>query len=92
MKEEEIRQLVFHLLKQVAPDTEPEKLTPDDNIREVLGIDSFDALQFLVALDEQTGVDIPEEDYGKITTLAKVVEYVGRKIIRFPEDHHPRRL
>lgn len=92
MKEAEIRQLVFQLLKQVAPDTEPEKLAPDDNIREVLGIDSFDALQFLVALNEHTGVDIPEEDYGKITTLAKVVEYVERKIICFPEDHHPRRF
>ncbi|MBC6490115.1 acyl carrier protein [Flavihumibacter stibioxidans] len=92
MKEEEIRQLVCQLLKQVAPDSEPEKLAEDDIIRDVLGIDSFDALQFLMALDERTGVDIPEEDYGKISTLAKVVEYVGRKIIRFPEDHHPCRF
>jgi hypothetical protein len=36
--------------------TEPSELKPDENIRETLNIDSFDALQFIVALDEKLGI------------------------------------
>ena len=73
MIQEEIRQTIFRLLKKIAPDTEPEKLKPDDDIRHTLEIDSFDALQFVVALDEHFGIETPEADYGKIATLKNLV-------------------
>jgi acyl carrier protein len=76
MTEEEIRKIIFQLLKTIAPDTEPEKLKPDDNIRQSLGIDSFDYLKFIVALDEKLKVQTPEEDYGKIGTLKTLVGYI----------------
>lgn len=80
MKEDEIKKLVFQLLKQIAPDTEPTTLQPDENIREALDIDSFDTLQFLVSLNEKLGIEIPEEDYGKITTLKTLVDYILDKM------------
>jgi len=80
MKEDEIKKLVFQLLKQIAPDTEPSTLQPDENIRETLDIDSFDSLQFLVSLDEKLGIEIPEQDYGKITTLKTLVNYILDKM------------
>ncbi len=76
MTPEEIKQKLLQQLKGIAPDTEPEQLQPDDNIRQTLGIDSFDYLQFIVALDEQFGIQTPEEDYGKIQTLRELTEYV----------------
>jgi acyl carrier protein len=76
MTPEEIKQKLLQQLKGIAPDTEPDQLQPDDNIRETLGIDSFDYLQFMVALDEQFGIQTPEEDYGKIQTLRELSEYV----------------
>lgn len=76
MTEPEIKQIIFQLLKKIAPDTEPEKLKPDDDIRHTLEVDSFDALQFVVALDEQFGIETPEADYGKITTLKDLVNYI----------------
>ena len=79
MTEDEIKKVVFQLLKNIAPDTEPEKLKPEDDIRHTLEIDSFDALQFVVALDEHFGFETPEEDYGKIATLKGVVEYIMMK-------------
>ena len=79
MTEEEIRKVVFQLLKNIAPDTEPEKLKPDDDIRRTLEIDSFDALQFVVALDEHFGFETPEEDYGKIATLNGLLQYIMLK-------------
>ncbi len=80
MKTTEIREIIFQLLKQIAPDTEPSTLQPGDNIRDTLGIDSFDALRFMIALNEKLGIDIPEEDYGKIRTLEQLIMYVKSKM------------
>ncbi len=80
MNDTELKQIIFQLLKRIAPDTEPSTLQPGDNIRDTLGIDSFDALQFLVALDKKLGIDIPEQDYGKTATLEQLVAYVQTRM------------
>ena len=80
MNEAGIKQTIVESLKQIAPDTEPEKLQPDDNIRTTLEIDSFDYLQFIVAVDEKFGIDTPEEDYGKIGTLRSLTDYLLQKL------------
>lgn len=80
MNEEDIKKIIFKLLKRIAPDTEPSALLPDENIREALNIDSFDALQFLVALDDKLGIGIPEQDYGKTKTLKNMISYIMDKM------------
>lgn len=80
MNEEKIKNIIFQLLKKIAPDTEPSALQPDENIREVLNIDSFDSLQFVVSLNEKLGIEIPEEDYGKISTLKLLTNYLLEKL------------
>ncbi|MBZ5855589.1 acyl carrier protein [Flavihumibacter profundi] len=80
MNEPELKQTILKMLKKVAPDSNPETLQPDDNIRQVLEMDSFDALQFIVALDEHLGIEIPEEDYGKIDTLNKLIAYLKQNM------------
>jgi acyl carrier protein len=76
MNKEEIETIIFSSLKQIAPDTEPSELSPDDNIKETLGIDSFDFLQFIVSLDKKLNIEIPEQDYGKISTLNTLISYL----------------
>jgi acyl carrier protein len=79
MNPEILRQTIIVLLQQIAPDTTPSELKLDENIRETLNIDSFDFLQFVIALHEKTGVEIPEEDYGKINTIQNAIEYIQNK-------------
>jgi acyl carrier protein len=79
MNKEEIEKIIFQKLKKIAPDTEPDKLSPNENIRESLGIDSYDFLQFIVALNDQLKIEIPEEDYGKITSLSLLTDYMLNK-------------
>lgn len=79
MTTDEIKIILFELLKRIAPDTEPSQLKPEDNIRETLNIDSFDSLQFVVALSEKIGIEIPEQDYGEIKTLKTLVAYIQNK-------------
>ena len=75
----EIKLTLFQLLKKIAPDTQPEKLKADENIRKMLMIDSFDYLQFIVGMDEKFGIQTPEEDYGKIGTLKEATDYITKK-------------
>lgn len=55
-------------------------MKPDENIREILGIDSFDALQFIISISEKLGVEIPEKDYGEINTLNNLDAYIKNKM------------
>lgn len=79
MNTEILHQTIVVLLQQIAPDTTPSTLKLEENIRETLNIDSFDFLQFVIALHEKTGVEIPEEDYGKINTIQNAIAYIQNK-------------
>jgi len=77
MTDEQIKQVIFKILKRIAPESEPSSLAPDENIRRALDIDSFDALNFFIHLHEELGVTIPESDYGQLNTLAEMVRYLS---------------
>jgi acyl carrier protein len=66
-------------LKNIAPDTDPGKLQPDDPIRRTLTLDSFDFLQFIIHVSETLKISIPEEDYSKISTLRLLTSYIKNK-------------
>jgi acyl carrier protein len=78
MTESEIRETALRALGEIAPEIDPRAIEPDEPFRDQLDIDSMDFLNFLVALDEELGVQIPEADYGKLDTLNRLVEYLAR--------------
>jgi SHS2 domain-containing protein/acyl carrier protein len=80
MTEIEIRQAIFDALHQIAPEADLQKIRPEENLRETLDIDSFDSLNVLIGLHARLGVEVPEADYGQLTTLSALVRYVSRKL------------
>jgi acyl carrier protein len=80
MNEDEMKRVIFKILKRIAPESEPSTLTPDENIRKTLDIDSFDALNFFIGLDEELGVTVPESDYGKLNTLSEILRYLSGRM------------
>jgi acyl carrier protein len=76
----EIREAVFDALRRIAPDADPARLEPTDKIRETLEIDSYDFLQFLIALNKRLGVEVPESDYGKLQTLDDLTTYLRQRV------------
>lgn len=80
MTDAEIQQAVFDGLRKIAPEADPRQLQPAANLREALDIDSFDFLNFLIALHQRLGVEIPEADYGRLTTLSTLVQYLSDKL------------
>jgi acyl carrier protein len=80
MTDSEIKEIIFKLLKEIAPEADFSELTPNENIREVLDIDSFDFLNFLIGINAELGIDIPESDYGQLRTLAEIVSYISARV------------
>lgn len=70
---------VLAALYEVAPEAEEEEIDPKVNLRDQLDIDSVDFLNFVIALHDATGVDIPEADYPKLSTLDGAVAYLKAK-------------
>lgn len=71
-----IQATLRQLLSNIAPDADLAALGENEDIRQTLGIDSFDFLNFMIAINESFGVEIPETDYGQLVTLTDVQQYI----------------
>lgn len=76
MNRELWRKAVLDALATVAPELDPGTLRPDEPLREQLELDSFDFLQFIIALGQSLSLSIPEDHYGRLTTLDACVRYL----------------
>lgn len=79
MTREEVTQAVERALGEVAPEVTPAELDAEGPLREQAEIDSFDFLNFLLRLEELTGVTVPEADYDRIRTLNGLVAYLQER-------------
>lgn len=80
MTDAELRALLIAELGNIAPEAEVAHIDPETDLREALDIDSLDFQNFLAAVHEQTGVNIPERDYGKLVTLNRAIEYLEQAL------------
>jgi acyl carrier protein len=81
MNESELKEIIIAELAKVAPGSDPAALDMEDNLREGLDIDSFDALNFFIAMSERLHIDIPEKDMGKLNTMGEILQYLlGQKV------------
>jgi len=76
MNSADIRATILQVLGQIAPEADLTAIKANVNLRDQLDIDSMDFLNFLIALDKQLGIDIPERDYGQLATLDACVDYL----------------
>ena len=72
-----VRQQVLTELKRIAPELEEAELDAAKPLRDQIDLDSMDWLNFLVALHERTGKEIPESDYARLGTLSQIVDYLA---------------
>ena len=74
MTKEEIRATVLRVLGEIAPEADLTQLKPDVSFRDQLDIDSMDFLNFVIALDEELHISVPESEYGKLSSFDNTVE------------------
>ena len=52
------------------------QIAPEAKFIEDLGADSLDIVELVMALEEEFGIEIPDEDAEKITRVKEAVSYI----------------
>ena len=55
---------------------EEDKIAPEASFVDDLGADSLDTVELIMELEEEFGIEIPDEDAEKITTVTAAVNYI----------------
>lgn len=73
--EERVRAIIVEQLG-----VKPEQVTLKARLREDLGADSLDAVEMVLAFEEQFSVSIPDADAGKMATVGDVVRFLQKPV------------
>lgn len=57
----------------------PEEVIQEASFVDDLGADSLDTVELVMALEEEFGVEIPDEDAEKIQTVGDAIKYIEEK-------------
>jgi acyl carrier protein len=87
-----LRETLYELILDVAPDLTRDDLLPDVDFRYDLGLDSIDLLNIANGIAERTGLEIPEVDRASLTNVDALLEYILEHIVTaknraFPASH-----
>jgi len=72
--EEKIKSIIAEQLG-----VKPEEVTPAASFIDDLGADSLDTVELVMALEEEFGIEIPDEDAEKMTTVGDAMKYIEEK-------------
>jgi len=72
--EEKVKSIIAEQLGVKQEEIKPESSFVDD-----LGADSLDTVELVMALEEEFGIEIPDEDAEKMTTVGEAMRYIEEK-------------
>ncbi|HDN86167.1 MAG TPA: acyl carrier protein [Candidatus Omnitrophica bacterium] len=73
--EERVKEIIAEQLGVKKEEIRPESSFVDD-----LGADSLDTVEIVMALEEEFGIEIPDEDAEKISTVGEAIQYIENKV------------
>ncbi len=76
MSPAEIRDEVLAILEDIAPDEDLSNLDDDKTFADQMELDSMDFLDIVMELRKRHRVQIPEEDYPQLGSMATTVAYL----------------
>ena len=77
MTESEISSAIMDILKGISPDEEIGDLKEDVPFRDQLEMDSMDFLDIVMELRKRYRIQVPEEDYEHLASMASTVKYLA---------------
>ncbi len=72
--EEKVKEIISEQLGVKKDEVKPESSFIDD-----LGADSLDTVEVVMALEEEFGIEIPDEEAEKITKVGEAIKYIEEK-------------
>mgnify|MGYP002623563680 FL=1 len=61
-------------------DVEEDQVTEDKSFVEDLGADSLDIVELIMGIEDEFGIEIPDEDAEKLTSVGEAMKYTLEKI------------
>jgi len=55
-----------------------DQLKPEAKFIEDLGADSLDTVELVMAFEEEFGIEVPDEDAEKLTSVGSIIDYVTK--------------
>lgn len=55
---------------------DPEEVNPDSSFVEDLGADSLDTVELIMEFEDEFGVEIPDEEAEKISTVGEAIAFL----------------
>jgi acyl carrier protein len=77
-KEEIIEKINSFLVEEF--EVEPEKIVPEANLKETLGLDSLDYIDLVVVIESNFGFKVKAEDFVNIKTFSDFYDYVVNRV------------
>jgi acyl carrier protein len=80
---------ILEKVKEITADEigiDKEMVADDSRFIEDLGADSLDAVELIMALEEEFGVDIMDEDAEQMRTVSDVAEYLNGAGVEWEDD------
>ena len=74
VSQDRVRQIIAEQLG-----VKKEEVTDSAKFVDDLGADSLDTVELVMALEEEFGIEIPDEDAEKITTVQAAIDYAVSK-------------
>ena len=71
--------MVFDKIKEIIMEqlqVEESEITMDTNLMKDLSADSLDAVEIIMAIEDEFGIEIPDEDAENIQTVQDLVKFV----------------
>jgi len=73
--EEKVKGIIAEQLGVKVEEVKPESSFVDD-----LGADSLDTVELVMALEEEFGIEIPDEDAEKLNSVGDAINYIESKL------------
>lgn len=55
-----------------------EEIKLESNLQDDLGLDSLDAVELSMAIEEETGKEIPDEEFQKFITVEDLINFLNK--------------
>ena len=69
--EEKVKKIIVEQLT-----VKPDQVTPEAKFMEDLGADSLDNVELIMALEEEFGLEVPDEEAEKLQSVGDVIKYI----------------